>query len=460
MAFAAAETLPTSATPFQQRVLAFRRHCNIFNGGGRGSGKSVSLSLDVIDHCNTLGPIASVLVLRESWAGLAEISTKIYNLARLAFGNTTSLNKGSGVLSLPNGANVYFRNILDDTSFASAQGRTYTMIAPDEFGNYPAPAVDFTIKLFSNLRPPKGIRPHVHITANPFGRAHTYCLRNFVNKAPPWQPYQDEFGNWWLNAASTLEDNPTIDVDNYRRQLLRATSGNPALQEAWIYGSWHAKGAGLMFDIFDPHVHIKDPPSRYRLRFRVGVDWGTASPAVAVLLGEQLDPTAEHIPGDLFAIDLIDTCIEAGNYSQGSGEPASVFAARIKTLLDQYGLPISTDISVDDARGLGSETVVGIFHEQGLNGAEKVLAKNRIGGWARIRNYLDGAIHGDSKGLWISPRCAPLIDTMQTAMRDDLRPEDLSRHLKEDHHLDALNYGVHALAVEPRNSSAPVVGMW
>lgn len=134
----------------------------------------------------------------------------------------------------------------------------------------------------------------------------------------------------------------------------------------------------------------------------------------------------------------------------------------IKSLLDTYGLRHSTDVLVDDMRsGIGgAETVVGILREQGLSGAEKVRDKNRVGGWARIRNYLDGAANGDSKGLWISPKCGHLIDTMQTAMRDDLRPEDLSRHLKEDHALDALNYGVHSLATGHRSGNAAVVGAW
>lgn len=455
------EALPTEATPFQARVLAYRRTCSIANLGGRGSGKSVSLIMDILDHCREYGPVASVLVLRESWAGLTELATKLNALATIAFGPRTSLNKGSGVLTLPNGANVYFRNIADDTSFASAQGRTYSLICPDEFGNYPGPAIEFTIRLFSNLRPPKHVLPRVHLTANPFGRAHTYCLRNFVNKALPWKPWQDDFGNWWVNCHSTLDDNPTLDQDRYRQTLRRATAGNPALTAAWVDGSWTAKGAGMMFDLFDPQVHIKDPPSLHRMRFKVGADWGTSSPAVAILLGELLDPTGHHIPGDMFAIDMVDTCVK-GSYSEGDGSPASVFAAMIKTLLDQYGISRNIDVVVDDMRsGIGgAETVVGIFHEQGLRGAAKVREKNRVGGWARIRNYLDGAINGDSKGLWISPKCGALIDTMQTALRDDLRPEDLSRHLKEDHHLDALNYGVHALASGARTGNGTVIGYY
>lgn len=456
----AIETLPTAPSPFQQRVLQFRRHANIANLGGRGSGKSVSLLFDVLDHVRELGPVASVLVLRESWAGLQELSFKLFQLGRIAFGGAVSQNKGSGTLSFPNGAMVYFKNIGDADSFASAQGRTYTMIAADEAGNYPISAINYLTMLRSNLRPPKGIRAHMHITANPMGRAHVHFLRNFVNKAPPWTPYQSEEGEWWINCFSDLTDNPSLDADAYRRQLLAATAGNPALQQAWLFGDWHQKGGGLMFDMFDPKVHIVEPPRTHRYKFVVGGDYGSASPSAMILLGELLDPMQNYIPGDVFALDMRHTCIEAGNYSQGDGSPPSVLAAMVKTMLGDWGLnPAAVPVVFDDFRGF-SETVIGVLQEQGLRSASKPARKDRLGTFALMRNMLDGAVHGDSKALFLSPRVGPLIDTIQVAPRDDLRTEDLSRHWNEDHFVDALGYGLLELKDAPRSGTGRVIGMW
>lgn len=456
------DTLPTSATPFQTNVLRYRKHCNIFNGGGRGSGKSVSLCFDILDHVRELGPIASVLVLRESWSGLMELQFKLFQLARIAFGPNVSQNKGSGTLTFPNGGIVHFRNVGDDDSFAAAQGKTYTMLAADEAGNYPLKAIQYMTMLRSNLRPPKGIRAHIHVTANPMGRAHTHFLRNFVNKAEPWRPYLSDEKEYWINCYSDLTDNPHIDGDAYRKQLIAATAGNPALQDAWVNGDWHTKGGGLMFEMFDPKVHIKEPPGFHNLRYRIGVDWGSASPSCATLLGELKSPMGNHLAGDVFAVDGVDTCIAPGNYHQGDGTPASVLAAMIKgRLLERYSLPLSTEIVVDNARGLtGSDTVVSIFHEQGLHGASPVVGKDRIGGFNRIRNLLDGAIHGDSIGLWFSAKCGGLIDTLQIAPRDDLRPEDLSRHWNEDHFTDSLVYVVQATVGGPKYHQSRVIGMY
>lgn len=47
-----------------------------------------------------------------------------------------------------------------------------------------------------------------------FGRAHTYCLKNFINRSEPWKPWKDDFGNWWVTAQSTYLDNPAIDHDS------------------------------------------------------------------------------------------------------------------------------------------------------------------------------------------------------------------------------------------------------
>lgn len=453
------EGLPTEPSEFQSRVLSYRRHCNILNAGARGTGKSVSLVLDIIDHVNELKNAASVLLLRESWNGILEISEKLYATSRAAFGPSVTMNKGSGVIAYPNGGHVYFRNIGDSDSFAAMQGKTYTMIAGDEAGGYPPAAIQYLQLLRSNLRPPRGIRSHIHLTANPMGRAHTHFLRHHVNKAPPWVPYQID-GIWWVNCHSEIGCNPYIDNEAYLREITAATAGNPALRAAWTTGSWMEKGGGLMFDIFEPRIHVRPPPHTTRMKFVVGSDWGTASPSVAILAGELLDPMQNYIPGDIFLIDEVDTCREPGNYADGDGTSAGTWAAMIKDLLERNGVSTQTEVIIDNARGLNKdETVVNILREEGLN-ASPPRHKDRIGGWTSLRQKLASAEHGDGKGLWISPRCPGLIATMETAIRDDLRPADLHRHLKEDHHLDAGRYAVAALGEGAKSSQSKVIGAW
>ena len=137
-------------TPFQQAVLRFRDHANIMNAGGRGSGKSFSLVLDLLDHCRVFGPSASPLVVRESWSGLQQLSDEILELSISAFGQAHR-NKGAGTIELPNRAMVTLTNIGDEASYAKHQGKSYTGLYADEVGNYPPQAFAFLQRVRSNL---------------------------------------------------------------------------------------------------------------------------------------------------------------------------------------------------------------------------------------------------------------------------------------------------------------------
>ena len=190
-------------TRFQQAVLRFRGHCNILNAGGRGSGKSFSMMLDLLDHCRQHGPDARPLVLREQWAGLQELQLELLDLCTAAFGHAQR-NKAEGTLTLPTGGVITFSNVADDNSYARHQGRSYTGLFADEVGNYPPQAFRFLQLVRSNLRVPSGQSIDIHWTANPHGRSHTVLFKEFVSKAPPWRPFKDEAGEPVVGATLSL----------------------------------------------------------------------------------------------------------------------------------------------------------------------------------------------------------------------------------------------------------------
>ena len=59
-------------------------------------------------------------------------------------------------------------------------------------------------------------------------RSHARLLREFIRKAPPWTPFVDDAEELWIWTTSTLEDNPHIDRDAYRRKLVASTGGAQA----------------------------------------------------------------------------------------------------------------------------------------------------------------------------------------------------------------------------------------
>lgn len=438
-------------TLFQQAVLRFRKHCMIVNAGGRGSGKTFSLLLHVLDHCRDLGPDARPLVLREQWSALQEIQLELLEMCVAAFGKGVTRNKAEGTLTLPNGATITFSNVSDENSYARHQGRSYTGLFADEVGNYPPQAFKFLTRVRSNLRVPPGQRIEIHYTANPHGRSHTTVYRNYITKAPPWHPFEDpETGDYIVWTTSDLTQNPHIDREGYRRQLLASTSGDKALAAAWIKGDWGVLG-GVMFDCFDPSVHIIARPPYGEFRYLVGADWGTASPSAALLLGRLKGPIGPWRPGDIFVLDETDTAFP-DDLSSGTGASVPTWAEMLKEMMARNGRKPTVPVVTDDARGLQGDTVVNELRACQI-GARRPYKKDRVGHWALIRSLLQSAVEKDGRpGLWIADRCGHLLQTLPEAPRGTLRAEDIDPKFDEDHWLDALAYG--ATEIHQRNSGS------
>lgn len=427
-------------TRFQQAVLQYRGHCNILNAGGRGSGKSFSMILDLIDHCNELGDEARPLVTREQWAALQELQDKVLAMCIVAFGVRCVRNKAEGTLTLPNGAIITFSNISDENSYAKLQGRTFTALYADEVGNYPPQAFRFMQLARSNLRVRSGQKVRIHFTANPHGRSHTVLFKNFISKAPPWHPFHDASGDLWVWTTSSLEDNPHIDRISYERQLRAATGGDKALADAWIRGDWSVLG-GVMFDAFDSAVHVVKPPTYARFKYCLGGDWGSAAPAVCLLLGQLRDPIGRMPYGSILVLDETDTALDADNLSLGNGAPPQMFAEQIAEMSARNGCKSPPYGVMDDARGLQSETVIELMRDNGIH-FQKPHKKDRVGQWNLIRQLMDNAVTGDGPGLYFTTRCPHLIETLPEAPRGTLRAEDIDPKWPYDHWIDALAYGV------------------
>lgn len=428
-------------TDFQQAVLQFRGHCNILNAGGRGSGKSFCMILDLLDHCRQHEVGGRPLVLRESWAGLQELQEKVLAMAIIAYGPACRRNKAEGTIALPNGSIITFTNIGDDASYAKLQGRTFTGLYADEVGNYPPQSFKFMQLARSNLRVPEGRRVDIHWTANPHGKSHSVLCKNFINKAPPWKPFEDDAGELWIWTTSSLNDNPHIDRESYARQLVAATGSDTALAKAWIEGDWSVLG-GVMFDTFDPAVHIVDIPQWVKMQYLVGGDWGSAAPATAVLLGRLKTDVGRCRYGSIVALSEVDTA-DPFDLSIGTGAPPQMMAEMIAEMCEKYRWQYPS-IVMDDARGLQSETVVNLFREAGLQ-AHKPYKKDRVGNWNLIRQLLSNAITGDGPGLYFTRNCPHLLETLPEAPRGQLRAEDIDPRWDRDHWIDALAYGVNEL---------------
>lgn len=447
-------------TEFQNAVLAFRAATNIFNGGGRGSGKSITLALDVMDRCATRLDKATPLVTRESWSGLAQIQEVLVELARSSFGKV-STNKTDGTIDIHGtGSTITLTQIADDASYSKHQGKTYCSLYQDEFGNYGPGSVQFSDRLRSNLRVEQGARPHIHRNANPMGKAHSYCMKNYVLKSPAGVPFHETpDGPLWTWFTSDFTANPHLNQASYEREITASAQHSKALQRAWLTGCWE-NGGGAIFQL-KPHIHIIEDWVIENLADPIPIlaaDYGSTSPATC-LLG--FVSTHRHGPaprGSVFIADERDTA-DPNDLTLGNQAPISALAELFGGMCDQWGVKRSARMVMDDFSGFDGETAVGLLNEFGFN-ATKPNKKTRLLSATLINDMLANATSKLGPALYINKRCQHLIQTLEEAPVDEKVPGCVDMRYRADHWIDSLAYLVSEIHEGRGSGSGTCVGWY
>lgn len=448
-----------SPNTYQRAVLAYRGHVQqIYQLGGRGSSKSWAMVFDILMTAHELGQHYRGLVVRESHGGLQQISDITYQIATAAFGPDVSRNQGDGTIKLPNGAVVVFAQISDPASYARHQGTSIAQLCLDEVGNYSIAAWRLANRLKSNLRVPSltNFQPSVHATGNPGGPLHNLLRKQFVSRGY-WKPWVDDFGELTVVCNSTYRDNAALDGEAYRRRL-EASVSDDFTRRAWCEGTFDIPAGGLFDDVWDPNVHvIPSVPYLYRPINIVGADFGQTAPCCGLLIQQTRERTGPYERGSIFVTDETHTCMDFDQLNLGSNASAAQWADQLKSMLRRNSLPLSVDVVQDDQRGLSGETVVSIMQECGLS-AYRPRMKDRVGGWALIRNHLSASKRGEGPGLYIHERCKYLLATLPELQRGLLKPDDCDPNAP-DHAADALRMGLTEIMDTPAPTGA-VVGMY
>src|SRR5258706_12975613 len=230
-------------SPFQERVLLVPEAFDLFLGGGRGGAKSYALALLALRHVEQYGARARVLYLRQSHKGCADFISLCFDLLGPIYGTALRFNWQEGLFRFPNGGTLEVNQLESASDWAKFQGRSFTLVTPDEVGQYATP--DLLDRLRSGLRGPKGLPLRFAMAANPGDVGHQWLAARYVFKAAPWQPFvEPKSGRTFVYAPGTFLDNPFIDQDAYRRQLPASCPADPELLRAWLEGDWTvARGA-------------------------------------------------------------------------------------------------------------------------------------------------------------------------------------------------------------------------
>ena len=430
---------------FQQKLLAVPEELDVFAGGGRGGGKSYSLALLALRHCEQYGEKARVLYIRKSYAGLRDFELVTRELFGLVYGTTARYNGTEHIWKLPNGGYIELGQLETHSDYAKYQGRSFTLLLIDEAGQYAQP--DLLDILRSNLRGPKDIPIRVVMAANPGGPGHHWIAKRYVFQAGPWKPFlESKSKRTWNYAPSTFDQNQFIDREQYREQLESACPSDPELLRAWLYGDWAVNRGAYFASVLDEHRNAVDPWAAIPENWETWLahDFGSSAPSVTYIMA--MSPGDFH-EGKFYprgSIVLVDelAAVQRDNLNKGLNWTAATTAEAITELCKPWG--IRAKGVADDAcfakSGYSSGSIAEEFARKQVYFTPAKKA-DRITGWNLMRRLLADAGKPDVPGLYISRACTYFWDTLPYLARDQKRVEDLDS-TGADHGADACRYGL------------------
>lgn len=232
---------------------------------------------------------------------------------------------------------------------------------------------------------------------------------------------------------ATLDDNPTMALDDpsYRNRIRGL--GNAALVKAFEKGDWDAVVGSFLEGVWDPDVHVVDPfpiPSSWKV-WRA-MDWGFAKPYSVHWYAMDQDGT-HYIWRELYGW--------GGKPNVGSREQASAVAAKIKKI-EEHDERLGYEYRMNPADSaifaeIGSSKSIGkIFRENGVKWIEAYKGnRSRVNGAQLIVEMLK------SGKLKVFSTCKHWIRTVPALMPDENNPEDVNSNL-EDHAWDETRYAL------------------
>ncbi len=464
----AAAVVPTR---WQADVLDLPHHINLGIFGGRGAGRTTCALLMSMIHGDNYGHGARVLFIRQTLRSLREVEDNFQMMLSGIYGNALRVNRQDHIFILPNGATIEFSPLNDLEDMSKLQGRSFTLVVADEYGNFSPQQMKFVDQLRANLRPggasenSSKIPTRFVLLANPGGRGHSSIKTRFVDRIQPWMPTvieQDTInqisGTEWVLCPATWRDNPKLPA-SYESDLFGAAGKDKELFRAWSQGEWNIARGAMFADCIDEEIHlihaqdlpwakeavpegnrnewIRDP----NVYGFLACDWGQSSPSVAFACWKLLTPknasNGRSFPrGSLILADEV-TSADSDDWSVGRNWSVGKLADAMADMADRVG--VYKIGCIDDARGLGpDDTLIRGMNNQGFS--FKRPAKNRRSGWAVMREMLVNAREKNGRpGLWIADRCRGWWATVPILPRDPLNMEDVDTR-SIDHWGDSARY--------------------
>lgn len=444
-------------TSWQERVIKYPEEINLAIFGGRGAGRTTGALFMAIKHCEVHGHGAHVIFIRQMLRSLREVEDNVHMMLAAQYGGALKVNRQDHIFLLPGGGTIEFSPINDTEDMAKLQGRSFTLVIADEYGNFSPQQMRFVDQLRANLRGGK-IPTRFVLLANPGGRGHQQIKERFIDRMRPAFPGVLDDGLEWAWIPANYKQNPH-NPENYEASLEASALGDRELLRAWKDGAWNIARGAMFADVIDEEFHklrrddilrcclddtnghAVEGPRRYKWR-ALGIhshlagDWGQSAPAVAFACLRMLRPWRMFPRGSLILLDEVSSS-HPDDRAHGMNWPIGRFAEEMTEMCERNS--VHKGGVLDDAKGLQPEDT--LIKQMGAYGfAFERPRKNRTSGWAAMRELLFNAHKRNGKpGLWVSDRCAGWWDTVPLVPRDAVKMEDVDTK-SVDHWADGTRY--------------------
>ena len=301
---------PISPSRRQQIFLDQYGRRDVFTGGAAGGGKSVSLLMAASQYFSW--PMYKALIFRRTYADLAQ-EDAIMDVAKQWWLNKNGIywNEMHKRFTFPSGAVLRFGYLQTENDRFRYQGTQYHFIAFDELTQFSESQFTY---LFSRQRKLKHLSLPIRMraTSNPGGLGHDWVKARYITREAENDLLAGHYRETYeceddrLFIPSRLEDNPGIDVEDYRKSLARIKS--PVERAQLEQGDWTISAVGIF------------PATKLR-HYRYGKD--------NVYIGMDHDgSTAAAVgPGECFRIVAIDAAgTPQERERENRGKPSSYSA--------------------------------------------------------------------------------------------------------------------------------------
>lgn len=438
----------TEPTDWQREVVGIPPMINLALFGGRGAGRTTGGLFAGASHVETYGVRAHVLIVRQTLRSLREVEDNFQMILTLGYPGLR-FNRQDHEFRFPGGATVEFAPINDTEDMAKLQGRSFSLIICDEYGNFSPQQIKFVNELRANLR--SGETPtRMILLANPGGRAHSQIKTRFIDNLFPGLPKTLDDGMEWVLLPATYQRNPHNPA-NYLNNLEAASHKDRELFRAWVEGAWNIARGAMFADCIDeeyqrvpfaslPWQRNSDgtfTPDRRTFGY-LAADWGQSAPAVAFACRKILVATGKFPKGSLILVDEVSSA-DPDDWSQGMNWSLGKFADAMGEMVERTG--IYKIGCIDDAKGLSpDDTLIKGMAMPPYHFSFVRPQKNRRSGWAAMREMLTNAKERNGRpGLWATERCRGFWATVPVMPRDPLNAEDVDTR-SVDHWGDAGRY--------------------